>query len=60
MPSRMDVLASEKAREAWDEAKEAVKGSKHQGHGRPRNPEERLKAGVPYSEQLSLSRSDAS
>jgi hypothetical protein len=32
------------------EVKEKVKGKVRQGHGAPRSPEERLKAGVPYSE----------
>ena len=32
------------------EAAERVKGKIRNGHGAPRSPEERLKAGVPYSE----------
>jgi hypothetical protein len=32
--------------------KESVKGKARVGHGVPRSPEERLKAGVPYSESL--------
>jgi hypothetical protein len=31
---------------------ESVKGKVRVGHGVPRSPEERLKAGVPYSESL--------
>jgi hypothetical protein len=34
------------------EAAEKVKGKVRSGHGVPRSPEERLKAGVPYSEFL--------
>jgi len=34
------------------ELKESVKGKARAGHGVPRSPEERLKAGVPYSESL--------
>jgi len=34
------------------ELKESVKGKARVGHGVPRSPEERLKAGVPYSEFL--------
>lgn len=32
------------------EAAEKAKGKVRSGHGAPRSPEERLKAGVPYSE----------
>jgi hypothetical protein len=38
------------------ELKESVKGKARVGHGVPRSPEERLKAGVPYSEYLSMFR----
>ena len=37
------------------ELKESVKGKARVGHGVPRSPEERLKAGVPYSESLTTS-----
>ncbi|WRT65518.1 uncharacterized protein IL334_002463 [Kwoniella shivajii] len=50
-PQRIMDAAGSKLKEGWESAKEAVveKGSKYEGHGRPRNVEERLKAGVPYS-----------
>nr|XP_018264522.1 uncharacterized protein I303_02692 [Kwoniella dejecticola CBS 10117]OBR86680.1 hypothetical protein I303_02692 [Kwoniella dejecticola CBS 10117] len=48
-PQRILKAAGNAVKEEWESAKEAVKGEKYSGHGRPRNSEERLKAGVPYS-----------
>ena len=38
-------------KEEWESAKVAASGKEYgQDHGRPRSPEDRLRAGVPYSE----------
>jgi hypothetical protein len=37
-------------KEDLDGLKEGVAGSRHDAHSRPRSAEERLRAGVPYSE----------
>ncbi|WWC68791.1 uncharacterized protein I206_102726 [Kwoniella pini CBS 10737] len=48
-PQRILKNAGNIMKEEWKSAKEAVNGESYSGHGRPRNSEERLKAGVPYS-----------
>jgi hypothetical protein len=51
-PNRIkEELDSAKA--SLKEAADKVKGKVRQGHGVPRSAEERLKAGVPYSESFS-------
>lgn len=51
------VGADEKRRQELKEAKERAGGYEHdaRNHGVPRTPEERLRAGVPYSGSFSLS-----
>jgi hypothetical protein len=51
-PNRMHEEEEEKMN--LREMKENVKGKARVGHGVPRSPEERLKAGVPYSESSQL------
>ncbi|KAK6907154.1 hypothetical protein I203_101144 [Kwoniella mangroviensis CBS 8507] len=49
-PQRIIKANSEQVKkEEWDSAKQAAQGEKYEGHGRPRNSQERLKSGVPYS-----------
>jgi len=47
-PNRLPEEEEEKVN--LREASEKAKGKARVGHGVPRSPEERLKAGVPYSE----------
>lgn len=49
-PQRLAKLAGQ-AKEDWQRAKEEARGKEYgHDHGRPRSPEERLRANVPYSE----------
>ncbi|WVR03980.1 hypothetical protein IAU60_000979 [Kwoniella sp. DSM 27419] len=44
------IMNGDSARPVWDAAKEAAKAAPgYDGHARPRNAEERLRAGVPYT-----------
>jgi hypothetical protein len=51
-PSRMKMgkTGGGLDKEDLDGLKEGVAGARHDAHSRPRNAEERLRAGVPYSE----------
>ena len=51
IPQRLQRGEPKKTREDWEKLGKAAPEDPYQlGHGRPRSPEERLRAGVPYSE----------
>ncbi|WVQ94470.1 hypothetical protein IAU59_001549 [Kwoniella sp. CBS 9459] len=52
-PQRIMNAGAGSQKEEWESAREAAKGSPgYDGHGRPRNAEERLRAGVPYKYKM--------
>jgi len=52
-PDRLGAPSAGPGREDWNGAKDRARGQKYAAdHGRPRSPEERLKAGVPYKYKI--------